>query len=104
MVEVEGLVWLFGVPAMLQLKPWSVRGASHHPAFMGNYYCHVCSLMHPVDEFSFKGMKTWDQFKISSGSLCVWCESKELGGRMGAKFPAPRKPLCRFSSSYEKLF
>ena len=77
--------------------------ASHHPAFMGNYYSHVLSLIRPVDKFSVKEMRTWGQFKISSGSLCVLCESKELGGRISAKFPAPRKPLCRFSSSYGKL-
>ena len=27
----------FEVLAMLQLKPWSVRGASYHPAFVGNW-------------------------------------------------------------------
>ena len=40
------------------------------------------SLIHPVDELSFKEMRTWDQFKIPSGCLCVLCESKELGGRV----------------------
>ena len=82
MGEVEGLIWLFGVLPMLQLKPWSMRGASYHPAFMGNYYSHIFSLIHPVDEFSFKEMRTWGQFKISSGCLSVLCESKELGGRV----------------------
>ena len=82
MGEVEDLIWPFGVLAMLQLKPWSPRGASYHPTFMSNYYSHVLSLIHPVDEFSFKEMRTWGQFKISSGCLCVLCESKELGGRV----------------------
>ena len=102
--EVEDLIWLFGVLALLQLKPWSARGASHHPAFMGNFYSHIFSFINSVDEFSFNEMRTWGQFKISPGSLCVWCESKPLGGRMSAKSLAPRKPLCRFFSSYGKLF
>ena len=80
MGEVGGLIWLFGVLAMLQLKPWSTRGASYHPAFMGNYYSQAFSLIYPLDEFSFKEMRTWGQFKISSGCLCVLCKSKELGG------------------------
>ena len=62
----EGLIWLFAVLAMLQLKPWSACGASYHPAFMGNHYAYVFSLIHPVDEFFFKGMRTWGQPKISS--------------------------------------
>ena len=31
MGEVEDLIWLIGVLAMLQLKPWSTRGVSHQP-------------------------------------------------------------------------
>ena len=82
MGEVEGLIWLFGVLAMLQVKLWSTREASYRPAFMSNYYSHVFSLIRLVDEFSFKELRTWGQFKISSGCLCVLCESKELGGRV----------------------
>ena len=82
MGEAEGLIWLFGVLAMLQIKPWSTRGPSSYPTFMGNYYSHIFSLIHPVDEFSLEEMRTWGQFKISSGCLCVLCESKELGGRV----------------------
>ena len=67
----EGLIWLFGVLAMLQLKPRSACGACYHLAFMGNHYAYVFSLIHPVDsyhpvEFFFKGMRTWGQPKISS--------------------------------------
>ena len=29
--DIEGLILLLGVPARLQLKLWSARGASHHP-------------------------------------------------------------------------
>ena len=66
MGEVEGLIWLFGMPAMPQLKPWSARGITHQPAFMGNSYSHVFSFIHPVDEFSLKEMRAWGQSKILS--------------------------------------
>ena len=47
---------------LLQWKAQSVRGASHHPAFMGN--CQTIShtfysLDYPVDEFSLKEMRMW---------------------------------------------
>ena len=48
---------------MLQLKPWSARGVSFF------------SLIHPVMP------------KISSCGPCVWCKSKELGGRGSTRFP-----------------
>ena len=38
---------------LLRLKSRSVRGASHHAIFMGNW-SHVFSLIYPVDECSFK--------------------------------------------------
>ena len=38
-------------------------------------------------EFSFKEMRMWDQSKISSYCFCVWCESRELGGRGSSRFP-----------------
>ena len=41
MGDIEGLIMLFRVPAMLQLKLWSARGISHHPIYMGNYYSQV---------------------------------------------------------------
>ena len=44
---------------MLQLKPWSTRGASHCPAIMGKCYSHVYSLIHLVNELPFKEMRTW---------------------------------------------
>ena len=60
------LFWLFEGLAMLQLKPWSAKGASYHPAIMSNYHSHVFSLIHQVDEYYFKEMSTWGQSKISS--------------------------------------
>ena len=44
MGEVEGLILLFGVLAMLQLKHWSARGRSNYPVFMGIYQSQLFSL------------------------------------------------------------
>ena len=66
---------------MRQLKPWSARGASHHPLIWATIIHTFFSLIHPVDEFSFKEMRMWGQPKTSSCCLCVWCKSKELQGR-----------------------
>ena len=41
------------------------------------------SLIHPAGEFSFEEMRMWGQPKISSCCLCLWCKSKELGGKEG---------------------
>ena len=81
MEDIECLILLFGVAAMLQLNLWSARGASHQPLIWATII-HTCfSLIRPVDEFSFKEMSImWGQLKISSCCLCVWCKSKELGG------------------------
>ena len=88
MGDIECLILLFGVPAMRQLKPWSARGASHHPLIWATIIHTFFSLIHPVHEFSFKEMSImWGQPKISSCCLCVWCKSKELGGRGSTRFP-----------------
>ena len=87
MGDTECLILLFGVPAMRQLKPWSARGASHHPLIWATIIHTFFSLIHPVDEFSFKEMRMWGQPKTSSCCLCVWCKSKELGGRGSTRFP-----------------
>ena len=65
---------------MLRLTSRSARGASHHPAFMGN--CLTIShtffnLIYPVDKFALKEMRMWDQSKILS-CFFVWCESSLL--------------------------
>ena len=65
----EGLIWLPGVLAMPQVKHWNVRGAFHYLPFMGNYYKYVFTHINQADEFSFKEMMTWGQFKVSSGWL-----------------------------------
>ena len=65
---------------ILWLTSRSARGASHHPAFMGN--CLTIShtffnLIYPVDKFALKEMRMWDQSKILS-CFFVWCESSLL--------------------------
>ena len=81
MGDIECLILIFGVPAMLQ-------GASHHPLIWATIIHMFFSLIHLVDEFSFKKISImWGQPKISSCCLCVWCKSKELGGRGSTRFP-----------------
>ena len=80
MGHIECLILIFGVPAMLQ-------GASHHPLIWATIIHTFFSLIHPVDEFSFKEMRMWGQPKTSSCCLCVWCKSKELGGRGSTRYP-----------------
>ena len=54
---------VFAYCILVRLKSQSVRGASHHPVFMGNSRPTIShtffSLLYPVDEFSFKEMKKW---------------------------------------------
>ena len=83
MGDIEGLILLLGVPAMLQLKLWSARGASHHPLIWATIIHAFFSLIHPSEEFFFKEMSMWGKPKISFCCLCVWCKSKELGGKGG---------------------
>ena len=47
---------------LLRLKSRSVRGASHHPDFVGSrptISYMVFSRVYPTDEFSFTEVKTW---------------------------------------------
>ena len=110
MGDIEGLILLLGVPAMLQLKLWSARGASHHPLIWATIIHAFFSLIHPSEEFFFKEMSMWGKPKISFCCLCVWCKSKELGGKGGGGWGEYKilntnggKLLRRFSSSYRKL-
>ena len=70
---------------LVRLKSWSARGASHHSVFMGSslllvrwlfsvfclfsLFC-LFSPCYPVDEFSFKEMRTWGWSTITS--FCIW--------------------------------
>ena len=72
MGDIECLIFLFGVPAMLQLKLWSARRESHHPLIWPTIIHTLFNLIQPVDEFSFKEVSImWGQPKISSCCLCV---------------------------------
>ena len=48
---------------LLRLKSWSANGASHHSAFMSRRptisHRFLASFGYPVNEFSFKEMRTW---------------------------------------------
>ena len=69
---------------------------------LANYYSHVFSLIHPLDEFSFQEMRTWVQSKFSYCCLSVWCKSRELGGRGESKIPNTKDGnLCILSTSYK---
>ena len=67
-------------------KTLECEGTSHYPLIWATIRTFF-SLIHPVDEFSFKEMRMWGQPKTSSCCLCVWCRSKELGGRGSTRFP-----------------
>ena len=61
MGDAEGPIRIYGVLAMLWLNPGSAGRVSHQ---VGDCCSHVFSLMHLVDEFSLKEMRTWGQSKI----------------------------------------
>ena len=80
---------------------------------LANYYSHVFSLIHPLDEFSFQEMRTWVQSKFSYCYLSVWCKSRELGGRGSPKFPTPMMEIfayflsaikCHWPESHLELY
>ena len=58
----------------------------------------VAHFVYQVDEFSLKEMRTWDQSKISSSCICVWCESGELGCRRNSRLPCVNPMVKIFSS------
>ena len=68
-------------------KTLECKGASHHPLIWATIIHTFFSLFHPVDELSFKEMRMLGQPNNTSSCLCVWCKSKELGGRGSTRFP-----------------
>ena len=78
MGEVEGLIRLFGVLAMLQLKSWSARGVSHQPAFVGNCYLHVFSLMHPLNFVKHQQRSSYA--KLCAALLDDWANGGYVDG------------------------
>ena len=68
-----------------------------------DYYSHVFSLVRPLplDEFSFKKMRTWGQSKIYSCCFYVWCKLKRINRQRESKIPNTNggKLLCRPSTT-----
>ena len=56
---------MFIASAKISEREGSISPASFYGQ-LPEYWSHVFSLIYPVDEFSFKAMKTWGQSKISS--------------------------------------
>ena len=48
-------------------------------------------------DFCFKEMRTRCQSEISSYCFCVWCESRELGGRVSSRYPCVTRLVKTFS-------
>ena len=105
MGDIECLILLFEVPAMLQLKPWSASGASHHPLIWATVIHTFFSLIHPVDEFCFKEMSTIRVSPRFHLAVFVFGVNQKIGRQGEYKIPiiSGRKLLRRFSSSYRKL-
>ena len=76
------------------------EGSISSSSFYGqlpDYYSQAFSLIYPMDEFSWKEMRTWDQSKILSYCFCVWCESRELGSRGSSRLPCVTPVVEAFS-------
>ena len=89
----------------IQAESLERKGSISSCSFSGqlpDYYSHIFSLIHSADESSFKEMKTWDQSKISSCCLCVWCKSREIKWQGESKITNGGE-LLRKPSSYRKL-
>ena len=67
-----GYVWAESLEREESILSSSIYGQ------LADYYSHFFSLIHPVDKFSFREMRTWGQPMISSCYFCVTCESREL--------------------------
>ena len=88
------VVWSASFVSAESLERGGIISSRSFYGQLPDYYSHVFSLIQPVDEFSFKEMRTWGQSKISSCFLCVWCKSGEIWSR-----GSPISPMVeRFSS------
>ena len=86
------VVWNISYASVKTLeREGRISSSSNFCGQLADYYSHVFSVIHtlPLDEFSFKEIRTWGQSKISSCCLCVWCKSRELGGKGSSRFPTP---------------
>ena len=76
------VVWSASFVSAESLERGGIISSRSFYGQLPDYYSHVFSLIHPVDEFSFKEMRTWGQSKISSCFLCVLCKSGEIWSRV----------------------
>ena len=72
------VVWTASCVSAESLERGGIISSCSFFGQLPHYYSHVFILIHPVDEFSFKEMRTWGQSKISSCFLFVWCKSGEI--------------------------
>ena len=66
--------------ALTKTPKW--KGTISSSSFYGqmtDYYSHTFSLIHPVDEFSFKEVRTWKQYKVLSCCIVYIAHAKILG-------------------------
>ena len=82
--------------SMDSAKTLEREGIFHQPAFVGNCYSHVFSLLHPLDEFYLKGMRTWSQ-------SMAWIKRIRRQSNYKISNTNGEKLLLRFSSSCRKL-
>ena len=74
---------------ILQIKSRSARRASHHLAFMGNFpiISHTFLAL-SIQWISSPPSRIGNVESVQNFTIlfCVWCESRELGGRGSSKF------------------
>ena len=70
------IVWSASYASVKTLEGDGRISSSSFCGQLVDYYLHVFSLIHPLllDEFSFKVMRTWDQSRILSCCLSLWCK------------------------------
>ena len=81
----EGNVVLFIASAKILEHEWSISPSCFYGQ-LPDYKSHDFSLIDPVGEFPFKGVKTWGQSKVSSYSFVFGLnqDSLEAGGVQGS--------------------
>ena len=88
----------------LRINSRMARGASHHPAFMGN--CPTISHTFSAISTQCMNLLKWNedmvQYKVSSYCSCFWCESRESRGRRSLRFPCVT--LVVETSSHRVIF
>ena len=73
------VVWSASYVLVASLRRGGSFPSSGFYGQLAGYYSHDFSVIHPANEFSFKEMRTWGQFKISFCCLSVRCKSGKMG-------------------------